>query len=168
MSKRVQWLRDNRVFCDRHAGGHMAFDIEAGEVVATGVNALDVWRKLTPTQQQREAIVTGSIPPWDVIRPQTEHDALRWACEQAVRSPCRKSKRGVVIWHRDLGRIAGGFNYQPDPWACSGSEQCRANCNKLHERLREQHVFAHEDRVWRRAHVFEYRGPAHGYSTRFV
>lgn len=56
-----------------------------------------------------------------------------WALEQAVkyakRSGCQ-SKRGVVIWSRDLGYIAGGWNAPPQPFICDGSDQCKAQCSK--------------------------------------
>ena len=56
-----------------------------------------------------------------------------WALEQAVkiawRSKCQ-SKRGVVIWNRELGIISNGFNAPPNPFECDGSDACKANCAK--------------------------------------
>jgi deoxycytidylate deaminase len=58
-----------------------------------------------------------------------------WIIEQAVafgrRSPCAKSKRGVVIL-RENGQIVGaGFNHPPGGLACTGDAACWADCGKL-------------------------------------
>lgn len=70
-----------------------------------------------------------SAPPDYVI------DSAR---EAASRSPCAKSKRGVVAMIvADQGvRIrpivaARGFNSQPAPFVCGSSDACRAACAKL-------------------------------------
>ena len=60
-----------------------------------------------------------------------EHKALEAAVEAAKRSPCAKSQRGVVLFHREEGIVGSGFNHPPTPFACDGSEACRAACNKL-------------------------------------
>ena len=53
------------------------------------------------------------------------------ALAQAQKSPCCKSHRGVVLYHGQ-GRIVGrGYNAQPEPFVCDGSEECRVNCGKL-------------------------------------
>ena len=61
-----------------------------------------------------------------------EQEALKRAIVQARSSPCRKSKRGVVIWdpstHYGI-TLAAGYNRMPDA-ACDGSAACRAACGK--------------------------------------
>ena len=65
----------------------------------------------------------------------------------AMKSPCAKSKRGAALFNRELadrvfrviadapfdtGLIAAvGFNGQPLPFSCSGSDLCRRDCGKL-------------------------------------
>lgn len=53
------------------------------------------------------------------------------AREAATRSPCEKSKRGVVAMllqpHRPI-IAARGWNSQPGAFACDGSDACRAAC----------------------------------------
>jgi deoxycytidylate deaminase len=61
----------------------------------------------------------------------TEQQALEKAVLVAAMSPCAKSKRGVVIFHRRQGIVATGFNHPPHPFKCDGSEECRTNCNKV-------------------------------------
>jgi deoxycytidylate deaminase len=62
----------------------------------------------------------------NVITP-PEH-IIRFAIEASVRSPCQ-SKRGVAIWSgEDL--ISTGYNHKPKPFACDGSDECKAHCNK--------------------------------------
>jgi hypothetical protein len=46
-----------------------------------------------------------------------------------MESPCR-SKRGVVISSKDGRLISSGFNHQPFPFQCDGSEHCKRNCGK--------------------------------------
>jgi deoxycytidylate deaminase len=49
-------------------------------------------------------------------------------------SPCKKSQRGVVIFNREDKKveiIGRGFNAQPKPFKCTGSDFCRNNCAKL-------------------------------------
>lgn len=57
------------------------------------------------------------------------------AREEALRSPCAKSNRGVVIFQpRSLigPRLHGaGFNGPPEPFTCDGSDACRRDCNKV-------------------------------------
>lgn len=65
-------------------------------------------------------------------------EALACAVEAAQRSPCAKSKRGVVLF-RDATRaprghhkpIAIGFNAPPSPFGCDGSAACRGACNQV-------------------------------------
>lgn len=56
----------------------------------------------------------------------------------ALRSPCAKSKRGVVLFDRDghtperYDHLPGrGFNGQPGAFSCTGSAGCRTHCAKL-------------------------------------
>lgn len=54
------------------------------------------------------------------------------AVEQANRSPCAKSKRGVVLWDPVTNRIVGrGHNAPPVGFKCDGSDACRQACGKL-------------------------------------
>lgn len=71
----------------------------------------------------------------------SEQHALLAATRIGQRSPCAKSQRGVVIFHRERGLLASGYNAQPFPFQCDGSELCRANCNKLcvHAEVRAIH-----------------------------
>jgi len=62
------------------------------------------------------------------LTPFTLDDALGYAIEAAKQSPCL-SKRGVAIWDDD-GLISVGFNHQPAPFVCDGSERCKSNCGK--------------------------------------
>jgi deoxycytidylate deaminase len=44
---------------------------------------------------------------------------------EALKSPCAKSKRGVVIFDISSGKIVGrGHNRPPRPWECDGSDRC--------------------------------------------
>lgn len=57
------------------------------------------------------------------------HDLVDVAVAAAMRSPCQ-SKRGVVI-HGSHGRIiSSGFNHQPFPFICDGSERCKRSCGR--------------------------------------
>lgn len=60
-----------------------------------------------------------------------ENWALDRAIEAARKSPCQKSQRGVVVWREGWPQFSVGWNHQPAPFSCDGSEQCRANCAKL-------------------------------------
>jgi len=57
----------------------------------------------------------------------------KWALEKAVQASLNsncKSKRGVVIWSREIGLVGVGWNAPPKPLLCDGSDVCRANCAK--------------------------------------
>ncbi len=63
--------------------------------------------------------------------------AIAKAVEMARKSPCLKSKRGVVIFHPLTDDVlCGGFNTPPRDFRsdlrprCDGSEACRASCAK--------------------------------------
>lgn len=61
-----------------------------------------------------------------------ENDALMEAVRAGIKSPCAKSKRGVVIWSpSDTLVYATGFNHPPRQMACDGSKACRDACGKL-------------------------------------
>lgn len=61
-------------------------------------------------------------------------DLVVLAVTRATKSPCAKSKRGVLIWSPLSGAVlALGHNAPPQPLTCNGSDACRANCNKLCE-----------------------------------
>lgn len=60
--------------------------------------------------------------------------AIDAAVAEAKRSPCAKSKRGVVFFTYYPERVvSGGYNAQPVPFGCNGSAECRAACGKLSE-----------------------------------
>lgn len=47
-------------------------------------------------------------------------------------SMCAKSKRGAAVFHRETHAVYGlGFNGQPLPFECTGTEACRKACPKL-------------------------------------
>lgn len=55
---------------------------------------------------------------------------IKVAVEAARRSPCAKSKRGVVIADGEL--VLGiGCNAPPPGFVCEGSDACRAACAKV-------------------------------------
>lgn len=59
----------------------------------------------------------------------------------ANKSPCAKSKRGVVIWEPGTNGgilLSGGHNAPPFGFPCDGSAACRANCNKLCEHAEQE------------------------------
>jgi len=60
----------------------------------------------------------------------TEEEALEAAVSIGNKSPCQKSKRGVVIFNQ-YGLLGWGNNHPPKPFVCDGSEGCRGSCNKL-------------------------------------
>jgi len=51
------------------------------------------------------------------------------AVQVAMQSPCQ-SKRGVVIWNGTPRWISDGFNNQPAPFRCDGTERCKKTCGK--------------------------------------
>ena len=61
----------------------------------------------------------------------TKEIAMLLAVDAAKRSPCAKSKRGVVIWCPINSMFAIGFNHPPDGFRCDDSDACREHCNKL-------------------------------------
>lgn len=92
---------------------------------------------------------------------QPPQDMIQLAIEAAGRSPCMKSKRGVVIFgplgfsHRSKSYfVADGFNGMPHGYSCDGSDTCRSACSKrcLHA----------EDRAIRNALGEESRSHLHG------
>jgi len=61
-----------------------------------------------------------------------ENRALEEAIKAAKRSPCSKSKRGVVLWCPEIYcSLTLGWNHPPEPMFCDGSEACRESCGKL-------------------------------------
>jgi hypothetical protein len=60
-----------------------------------------------------------------------EHEALEIAIETAKQSPCCKSKRGAILWHRGTGHHVAAFNAPPLPFVCGKDEACRQVCNKI-------------------------------------
>ena len=46
-----------------------------------------------------------------------------------MKSPCQ-SKRGVVVADSNSVLISSGFNHQPFPFQCDGSEACKKSCGK--------------------------------------
>jgi len=51
------------------------------------------------------------------------------AVTAAMKSPCQ-SKRGVVIASNEGRLVSEGFNQQPYPFRCDGSDECKRNCGK--------------------------------------
>lgn len=58
-------------------------------------------------------------------------EALVHAVDAARRSPCAKSKRGVVVFRPDGGFHFTACNGPPTGFACNGSDACRGSCNKV-------------------------------------
>lgn len=56
--------------------------------------------------------------------------AMEIATKVAAMSPCQKSQRGVVIFHRERGVLATGFNHPPPGFRCDGVV-CRQHCDKV-------------------------------------
>ena len=61
---------------------------------------------------------------------------VKAAIEVAKRSPCAKSKRGVVIYQSDADEpqyaiTSAGFNGPPGLLHCDGSDACRRDCPKI-------------------------------------
>lgn len=97
--------------------------------VAYGDAIYEVIRRLADVERRSEhAVLLELARP---SRPTTEREALAAAVIAAQRSPCAKSKRGVVIFSRTHGLLGRGWNAPPLPFRCDGSAACRANCNKL-------------------------------------
>lgn len=62
-----------------------------------------------------------------------ERAALALAVEEGAKSPCCKSKRGVVIWDANADNPdppVSGHNGPPPGFACDGSDACRAACGR--------------------------------------
>jgi len=73
-----------------------------------------------PSIPMRHTYEQPAAPPLDVIA---------HAVDKARRSPCAKSRRGVVIFNTFNNQIVGvGNNHPPGPMACDGSEECRTDC----------------------------------------
>lgn len=68
----------------------------------------------------------------DYLRSMESYEAwksiVEIACSVASLSPCQ-SKRGVVLW-QSIGIIYTGFNDQPTPFSCDGSDRCKEKCGK--------------------------------------
>lgn len=61
-----------------------------------------------------------------------ENEALKIATMCAQGSPCKKSRRGVVLWRRDFNSyIYKGCNHPPRPFVCNGSQECADACSKI-------------------------------------
>lgn len=56
-------------------------------------------------------------------------DWVDYAVEVAMKSPCQ-SKRGVVIADSEGDLISEGYNHQPEPFICDGSDACKKFCGK--------------------------------------
>lgn len=57
------------------------------------------------------------------------------AREAALKSPCLKSRRGVVLYRPLSGTawsfVSDGFNSPPGAFSCTGTDLCRRDCAKL-------------------------------------
>jgi deoxycytidylate deaminase len=87
-----------------------------------------VWRLSDIERVPEEHVLLELMKP---AHPTSEHDALAAAVLVAQSSPCAKSRRGVVIFTRQDGVLARGWNAPPSPFRCDGSEACQASCNKI-------------------------------------
>lgn len=57
----------------------------------------------------------------------------------SLKSPCSKSKRGVVIWDPVSRKIMSrGCNAPPQNFRCDHSDRCRENCSKLCEHAEQE------------------------------
>jgi len=73
-----------------------------------------------------------------VIEPPTP--IITMAASQAMRSPCAKSKRGVVIFDPTMKLVMGyGYNGPPHD-GCHGDIRCRTHCNKVAVHAEERAV----------------------------
>lgn len=88
-------------------------------------------------------------------------EVIEAARDVAMESPCAKSKRGVVAYHRPaleravttgaLARkrwlVGSGFNGPPEPFTCDGSEICRRDCGKIcvHAEMRALRSLSQEE-----------------------
>jgi deoxycytidylate deaminase len=68
------------------------------------------------------------------------------AVNRAMESPCQ-SKRGVVISSEDGRLISSGFNHQPFPFECDGSERCKKNCGKTAIHAEQSAILAARESV---------------------
>lgn len=50
------------------------------------------------------------------------------AVKAAMYSPCQSKRGAIIVWDEKL--ISTGFNYQPSPFECDGSDQCKKYCGK--------------------------------------
>lgn len=67
-----------------------------------------------------------------------EHAALELAIQEGAKSPCSKSKRGVVVWGRQRGPdgmatipVIHAHNGPPPGFACDGTDACKKACGRL-------------------------------------
>ena len=60
-----------------------------------------------------------------------EYKALDLAVEAAKKSPCSKSKRGVVVWGGYGTNPLRGCNTPPPGFTCDGSDACRKGCRDV-------------------------------------
>lgn len=83
-----------------------------------------------PEAQYRQMRELGLVLPAEAADHYTGLDALSHATAIARMSPCKKSKRGVLVFNR-RGPLGGGFNGPPPGFVCDGSPECRAACPKV-------------------------------------
>lgn len=58
------------------------------------------------------------------------NEVWRLAAIAGSKSPCAKSKRGVVVWAGE-SILASKCNTPPTGFTCDGSDTCRASCGKV-------------------------------------
>jgi hypothetical protein len=93
--------------------------------------------------------MTPTQPPDSVV-----HEAVI----AARRSPCSKSKRGVVIFepdhddwqHPPVVMVASGFNGPPGLMHCDGSDACRRDCPKICMHAEERAILQIDRDTWER------------------
>jgi deoxycytidylate deaminase len=94
------------------------------------VGAIREW--VDTPEEGKEAADQELYRFFDIPQPGFDEQwALELAVEAANQSPCQKSQRGVVIWRPGFAGYTVGWNHQPAPFECDGSEHCRSNCGKL-------------------------------------
>jgi deoxycytidylate deaminase len=71
------------------------------------------------------------------------------AVQNAMKSPCAKSKRGVVIYSHGLyGELfidGVGFNGPPWPFECDGSDACKRDCPRVAVHAEQRAIYAATD-----------------------
>lgn len=98
-----------------------------------------------------------------------EEWALKRAVQTGCRSPCEKSRRGVVVWERagreqlvseafftTQVRFWHSFNRPPVGFRCDGSDHCRRFCGQLCVHAEQAAILAMlKSPSWKKGHDYE-------------